>query len=81
MKIFISYCWDDENIVIPIIDKLVRKYNLSENEYFVDRRINVLGDHYWKNIDKSIKESFGWVKIVYPFSRGSLLEFSSILNR
>lgn len=46
MKIFISYCWDDENIVIPIIDKLVRKYNLSENEYFVDRRINVLGDHY-----------------------------------
>ena len=57
MKIFISYCWDDENIVIPIIDKLVRKYNLSENEYFVDRRINVLGDHYWENIDKSIKES------------------------
>lgn len=57
MKIFISYCWDDENIVIPIINKFVKKYNLSDNEYFLDRRVNVLGDHYWENIDKSIKES------------------------
>lgn len=57
MKIFISYCWDDENIVIPIVENFIKKYNFSENEYFLDRRVNVLGDHYWENINNSIKES------------------------
>lgn len=53
-NIFFSYCWADEQKVLPFVENLIKKINYDINDYYLDRKINKVGDQYWKNINNAI---------------------------
>lgn len=55
-KIFFSYCWDDKK-ALKFIEKFVKENNLKEEDYFLDKKNNMPGDHYWKNIKNKLNKS------------------------
>lgn len=55
-KIFFSYCWDDKK-ALKFIEKFVKENNLKEEDYFLDKKNNMPGDHYWENIKNELKKS------------------------
>ena len=55
-KIFFSYCWEDKK-VLKFIEKFVKENKLKEKDYFLDKKNNKPGDHYWKNIKNELNKS------------------------
>lgn len=53
-NIFFSYCWADEQKALPFVENLIKKINYDINDYYLDRKINKVGDQYWKNINNAL---------------------------